>query len=407
VPPVHGKDRDGHDAVRETKDDAPFSALAFKIMSDAYGSLTFIRVYSGKLESGTAVFNPGKRKRERVGRLVQMRADKRDEIDECYAGDICAIVGLKNVTTGDTLCVESHQVILERIDFPEPVIQLALEPKSVEDADKLIAALGKLAVEDPSFRVRTDDETGQTIIAGMGELHLEIIVDRLKREHKVEANVGKPQVAYRETVSTIAEAEGKYIKQTGGKGQYGHVKLRVSPNAQGKGFSYTNSIAKGAVPKEFFAALEAGVTGALSRGVVAGYPIIDVHVEAFDGSFHEVDSDEISFQIAASMAFTDACKAASPALLEPVMKVEIVVPVEYMGGVMGDVSARRGDIRGMTQRANAQVIDADVPLSEMFGYVDALRTLTQGRGTYTMQFGAYNRIPANILQPLLLRIRGY
>ena len=407
VPPMHGKDRDGKDVVRETRDDAPFSALAFKIMSEAYGSLTFIRVYSGKLESGTAVWNTAKKKRERVGRLVQMRADKRDEIEACYAGDICAIVGLKTVTTGDTLCVESHQVLLEKIEFPEPVIQLALEPKSTEDADKLIAALGKLSVEDPSFRVRTDEETGQTIIAGMGELHLEIIVDRLRREHKVEANVGKPQVAYRETVSKLAEAEGKYIKQTGGKGQYGHVKLRVSPNPQGKGFTFANTIAGGAVPKEFFSAIEAGVSGALSRGVVAGYPIVDVHVEVFDGSFHEVDSDEISFQIASSMAFSDACKAAAPALLEPVMKVEIVVPVDYMGSVIGDVSARRGDIRGMGQRSNAQVIDADVPLSEMFGYVDALRTLTQGRGNYTMQFGAYTRIPPNILQPLLLRLRGY
>jgi elongation factor G len=407
IPPVHGKDKDGKDVVRETRDDAPFAALAFKIMSEAYGSLTFIRVYSGHLEAGTAVWNTAKRKRERVGRLVQMRADKRDELAACYAGDICAIVGLKLATTGDTLCVESHQVLLEKIDFPEPVIQLALEPKSTEDADKLGQALAKLSMEDPSFRVRTDEETGQMIIAGMGELHLEIIVDRLRREHKVEANVGKPQVAYRETVTRVGEAEGKYIKQTGGKGQYGHVKLRVSPSPQGAGFSYTNSIAGGAVPREFFAAIEAGVQSGLSRGVVAGYPIVDVAVEVFDGSFHEVDSDEIAFQIAASMAFNDACKAGEPVLLEPVMKVEVVVPVENMGSVIGDIGSRRGDIRGMGQRGHVQVVDADVPLSEMFGYVDALRSLTQGRGNYTMQFGAYTRIPPNILQPLLLRLRGY
>jgi elongation factor G len=407
IPPVHGKDTDGKDVVRETKDDAPFSALAFKIMNDAYGTLTFIRVYSGKLESGTAVWNTAKKKRERVGRLVQMRADKRDEIQECCAGDICAIVGLKLAVTGDTLCVESHPVLLEKIEFPEPVIQLALEAKSTEDADKLIQSLAKLAVEDPSFRVKTDAETGQTIIAGMGELHLEIIVDRLKREHKVEANVGKPQVAWRETVTAIGEGEGKYIKQTGGKGQFGHVKLRVSPNEPGKGFEYKNSIAGGAVPKEFFPAIEGGVTNSLNRGVVAGYPLIDLKVEVFDGSFHEVDSDEISFTIAASMAFTEACKAASPALLEPVMRVEVTTPADYYGAVTGDLNRRRGTIRGMGSRGSLQVVDVEVPLSEMFGYVDSLRTLTQGRGNYSMHFGTYAQIPPNILQPLLLRLRGY
>ncbi|MBL8933349.1 MAG: elongation factor G, partial [Archangium sp.] len=322
-PPVHGLDAKGETVTRETNDDAPFSALAFKIMNDSFGTLTFIRVYSGKLESGTAVWNTAKKKRERVGRLVQMRADKRDEIDACYAGDICAIVGLKLAVTGDTLCNEAHPVLLEKIEFPEPVIQLALEAKSTEDADKLVAALGKLAVEDPSFRVKTDSETGQMIIAGMGELHLEIIVDRLKREHKVEANVGKPQVAWRETVTATGEGEGKYIKQTGGKGQYGHVKVRVSPNEVGKGFEYKNTIASGVVPKEFFAAIEMGITNSLNRGAVAGYPLIDLKAEVFDGSFHEVDSDEISFTIAASMAFSEACKAASPALLEPVMRVEV------------------------------------------------------------------------------------
>ncbi|MBL8924219.1 MAG: elongation factor G [Myxococcaceae bacterium] len=407
IPPVHGKDTDGKDVVRETKDDAPFAALAFKIMNDAFGTLTFIRVYSGKLESGTAVWNTGKKKRERVGRLVQLRADKRDEIDECYAGDICAIVGLKLAVTGDTLCSEAHQVLLERIEFPEPVIQLALEAKSTEDADKLVAALGKLAVEDPSFRVKTDAETGQMIIAGMGELHLEILVDRLKREHKVEANVGKPQVAWRETVTATGEGEGKYIKQTGGKGQYGHVKLRVSPNEPGKGFEYKNSIAGGAVPKDFFAAIETGVTNSLTRGVVAGYPLIDLKVEVFDGSAHDVDSDEISFTIAASMAFSEACKAASPTLLEPVMRVEVTTPADYYGAVTGDLNRRRGIIKGMGSRGSLQVVDVEVPLSEMFGYVDSLRTLTQGRGNYSMHFGTYAQIPPNILQPLLLRLRGY
>ncbi|MBL9037547.1 MAG: elongation factor G [Archangium sp.] len=407
IPPVHGKDAKGADVVRETKDDAPFSALAFKIMTEAYGTLTFIRVYSGTLESGTAVWNPAKKKRERVGRLVQMRADKRDEIQTCCAGDICAIVGLKLVTTGDTLCAESHPVLLEKIDFPEPVIQLALEARSAEDQDKLVVALGRLAVEDPSFRVRTDEETGQTIIAGMGELHLEIIVDRLKREHRVEANVGKPQVAYRETITKVAEAENKYIKQSGGKGQYGHVKLRVSPNERGAGFKFVSSIQVGVIPREFIPAIESGVTSALSRGVVAGYQLIDLTVELFDGSFHEVDSDEISFQIAASMAFNDACKAAEPVLLEPVMRVEVVTESAYIGSVVGDINARRGSIRGMSQRGNTQVVDADVPLERMFGYVDSLRSMTQGHGNYTMQFGSYAAIPPNVLAPLLKRLRGY
>jgi len=364
-------------------------------------------VYSGKLESGTAVWNTAKKKRERVGRLVQMRADKRDEIQECRAGDICAIVGLKLAVTGDTLCTEAHPVLLEKIEFPEPVIQLALEAKSTEDADRLVGALAKLSVEDPSFRVRTDADTGQMIIAGMGELHLEIIVDRLKREHKVEANVGKPQVAWRETVAATGEGEGKYIRQTGGKGQYGHVKLRVSPNEQGKGFEYKNTIAGGVVPKEFFPAIEMGVTNSLNRGVVAGYPMLDLKVEVFDGSAHDVDSDEVSFTIAASMAFSEACKAASPALLEPVMRVEVTTPADYYGSVTGDLNRRRGTIRGMGSRGSLQVVDVEVPLSEMFGYVDSLRTLTQGRGNYSMHFGTYSQIPPNILAPLLVRLRGY
>jgi elongation factor G len=407
IPPVHGKDKDGGDVTRVTSDEAPFSALAFKLMSDTFGTLTFIRVYSGKLESGTAVWNTGKKKRERVGRLVQLRADKRDEIEACYAGDICAIVGLKTVTTGDTLCVESAQVLLEKIEFPEPVIQLALEPKSTEDQDKMVKGLGALAMEDPSFRVKTDEETGQLIIAGMGELHLDILVGRLKREHKVEANVGKPQVAYRETISQSAEAEGKYIKQAGGKGQYGHVVLRVAPGAQGSGFRFADSTTGGTIPREYIPAVRSGVEGAVGRGILAGYPLVDVSVELVGGSFHDVDSDEISFQIAGSMGFQEACKAAGPVLLEPMMKCEIVVPAEYMGSIIGDVNQRRGTVKGVNQRGLSQAIDADVPLAQMFGYVDSLRTLTQGRGNYTMQFGHYATIPPAISAELLKRLRGY
>ncbi len=407
VPAIHGKDKNGVDVVRETKDDAPFSALAFKIMTEAYGTLTFIRVYSGTLEAGGAVWNTAKKKRERVGRLVQMRADKRDDIERCSAGDICAIVGLKLTTTGDTLCNEAQPVLLEKIEFPEPVIQLALEPKSTEDQEKLGQALQKLAVEDPSFRVRIDDETGQMIIAGMGELHLEILVGRLKREHKVEANVGKPQVAYRETVTQSAQGEGKYIKQVGGKGQYGHVILRVTPAEKGKGFSYSHTASVEQIPAEFRAAVESGVVGALSRGIVAGYQLIDLTVDVVGGSFNEVDSDETSFSIAASLAFKQACEAASPVLLEPMMACEVRVPPDYMGAVIGDISQRRGNVKGMNPVGVVQVIDAEVPLAQMFGYVDALRTLTQGRGNYSMVFGSYSPIPAAIEAELLKRIRGY
>ena len=407
VPPIHGKDTKGNDVVRQTNDEAPFAALAFKIMTEAFGTLTFIRVYSGRLESGMAVWNTAKKKRERVGRLVQMRADKRDEIDECSAGDICAIVGLKTVTTGDTLCVESSQVLLEKIDFPEPVIQLALEARSAEDQDKLLESLGKLAIEDPSFTVKADAETGQTIIAGMGELHLEIIVDRLKREHKVEARVGKPQVAYRETISKEAEGESKYVKQTTANSQFGHVKLRVTPNEQGKGFVFKNSLKVEDVPKEFHAAIEAGVTSGLSRGVLAGYQIIDIKVEVYGGSSSPTDSDEVSFQIAAAQAFAEAVKAAEPALLEPVMKVEVITEADYVGNVVGDINSRRGNIMGMEQRVKDQVVHAEVPLERMFGYVDSLRSLTSGHANYSMQFGKYAPIPPNVLAPLLKRIRGY
>jgi elongation factor G len=406
VPPVHGKDRKGDDAVRETSDKAPFSALAFKIMNDPFvGTLTFIRVYSGRLEAGSYVYNSVKQVRSRVGRLLQMFADKRTEISQCYAGDICAVVGLKNTVTGETLCDEAHPIILERMEFPEPVIDIAIEPRTKADQDKLGASLQKLSTEDPSFRVRTDPETGQTIIAGMGELHLEVIVDRLLREFKVEANVGKPQVAYRETVTSTAEAEGRYIKQTGGKGQYGHVWLRVSPHEQGKGFLFQNKIVGGAIPKDFIPAIEKGAHEAMSSGVIAGYPMVDVKVQLFDGSFHEVDSSEIAFKIAASMAFKAACEKANPTLLEPIMKVEIVTPEDFMGEVIGDLNARRGKILAMYQRHSAHVIDAHVPLAQMFGYATDLRSRTQGRATYTMQFSHYAQLPENVQKEIAAR--GY
>ncbi|HXX30198.1 MAG TPA: elongation factor G, partial [Myxococcaceae bacterium] len=363
IPPVHGKDPKGNEVVRETRDDAPFSALAFKIMTDPFvGTLTFIRVYSGRLASGSAVWNSAKEKRERIGRLVQMRADKRDEIDEVLAGDIAAVVGLKGVTTGDTLCDAAHPLVLERIEFPDPVMDIAIEPKTKADEDRLGASLAKLAMEDPSFRVRVDSESGQTIIAGMGELHLEIIVDRLLREFKVDANVGKPQVAYRETITEEVESEGKYIRQSGGKGQYGHIWLRLAPNAPGKGLHFESEIVGGKVPREFVAAAERGVAEAMQSGVLAGYPMVDLLVTAFDGSFHDVDSSEVAFKIAGSMALRDGAARAGPVLLEPVMACEVVTPEEYMGDVIGDLSARRGKIQGMAPRPGAvQVIDAQVP----------------------------------------------
>jgi elongation factor G len=404
IPPVHGKLPNGEDATRETKDDAPFAALGFKIMTDPHmGTLTFIRVYSGKLESGSYVYNPVKGKKERVGRLVQMRADKRDEIQECYAGDICAVVGLRFTTTGDTLCVENKQIILERMEFPEPVIDIAIEPKSKEHQDKLAISLQKLAIEDPSFRVRTDEETGQTIIAGMGELHLEIIVDRLLREFKVEANVGKPQVAYRETITKQVESEGKYIRQTGGRGMYGHIWLRLAPNAPGKGFEFKNAIVGGVVPREFVTPVEKGIVEAMTNGVVAGYPMVDIKVEAFDGSFHDVDSNEMAFKIAGSLAFKDGCNKADPILLEPIMNCEIVTPEEFMGDVIGDINARRGKILGMNPRHGVQVINAQVPLAQMFGYATDLRSRTQGRATYTMQFSHYAPVPRNVGDELRAR----
>ncbi|MFN0062201.1 MAG: elongation factor G [Myxococcaceae bacterium] len=408
IPPVKGVDTKGNAVERPADDKAPFSALAFKIMTDPFmGTLTFIRVYSGRLEAGTYLYNSVKQKRERVPRLVQMRADKRDEIQEVLAGDIAAVVGLKNTTTGETVCDEHKPIILEKMEFPEPVIDIAIEPKSTADQDKIGAALSKLAMEDPSFRVRVDAESGQTIIAGMGELHLEIIVDRLLREFKVDANIGKPQVAYRETVTQSAVGEGKYIRQSGGRGQYGHIKLRVTPQAAGKGITFENKIVGGAVPKEFVAAAEKGVLEACQNGVLAHFGVVDLHVEAVDGSFHEVDSNEMAFKIAGSMGFKDACEKAGPTLLEPMMDCEVVTPEEFMGDVIGDLSGRRGKILGMAPRPGVQVIHAQVPLAQMFGYATDLRSRTQGRATYTMQFSQYAAPPKSVADEIITRVRGY
>ena len=388
--------------TREASDDVPFSALAFKIMTDPYmGQLAYFRVYSGVFEAGNYVLNSTKDKKERIGRLLKMHSNKREEIKEIRAGDICATVGLKFTTTGDTLCDEKNPVVLEAMEFPEPVISIAIEPKTKADQDKLSVALGKLASEDPSFRVRVDEETGQTVISGMGELHLEIIVDRLKREFKVEANIGNPQVAYRETFRKAVKTEGKYIKQSGGKGNYGHCWLEMTPLEPGAGFEFENKIVGGAIPKEYIPAIEKGVTEAMENGIVAGYPVVDFKVTVSDGSFHEVDSNEMAFKIAASMAFKDGMKQGSPVLLEPIMKVEVVTPDEYMGDVMGDLSSRRGRIEGMNVQGNAQVINAMVPLKQMFGYSTELRSITQGRATYTMQFDHYEEVPANIAEEII------
>jgi elongation factor G len=395
----------GEEIERKTDDNEPFSALAFKIMSDPYvGKLTFFRVYSGTLKKGSYIYNSTKGKKERIGRLLLMHANQREEIDEVNAGDIAAAVGLKDTTTGDTLCDENKPIVLESMTFPEPVIDLAIEPLTRADQDKLGTALMKLAEEDPTFRVKTDHETGQTIISGMGELHLEIIVDRLKREFKVEANVGKPQVAYRETITGSAEVEGKYIKQTGGRGQYGHVWIRVKPNEPGKGYQFINSIVGGVIPKEYIPAVDKGIQEAMQTGVLAGYPVVDISVELFDGSYHEVDSSEMAFKIAASMAFKDACKKANPVLLEPVMDVEVVTPEDYMGDVVGDLNRRRGRILSMDQRGNARVIKAEVPLAEMFGYATDLRSFTQGRASYTMKFKHYEQVPANIANEIIAKV---
>ena len=403
IPAITGVNPEtGAEETREASDDAPFAALAFKIMTDPYmGQLAYFRVYSGVFEAGNYVLNSTKDKKERIGRLLKMHSNKREEIKEIRAGDICATVGLKFTTTGDTLCDEKSPIILEAMEFPEPVISIAIEPKTKADQDKLSVALGKLASEDPSFRVRVDEETGQTVISGMGELHLEIIVDRLKREFKVEANIGNPQVAYRETFRKAVKTEGKYIKQSGGKGNYGHCWLEMTPLEPGSGFEFENKIVGGAIPKEYIPAIEKGVTEAMENGIVAGYPVVDFKVTVFDGSFHEVDSNEMAFKIAASMAFKDGMKQASPVLLEPIMKVEVVTPDEYMGDVMGDLSSRRGRIEGMNVQGNAQVINAMVPLKQMFGYSTELRSITQGRATYTMQFDHYEEVPANIAEEII------
>ncbi|ABP66571.1 translation elongation factor G [Caldicellulosiruptor saccharolyticus DSM 8903] len=392
----------GEEIERKTSEDEPFCALAFKIMSDPYvGKLTFLRVYSGVLQAGSYVYNSTKNKKERVGRLLQMHANHREDIDAVYAGDICAAIGLSNTTTGDTLCDENHPIILESMEFPEPVIQVAIEPKTKADQEKMGIALQRLAEEDPTFKISTNHETGQTLIAGMGELHLEIIVDRMKREFKVEVNVGKPQVAYKETIKKSVKVEGKYIRQSGGRGQYGHVWLELEPLERGGGYEFVNKIVGGVIPKEFIPSVDAGVQEAMQSGVLAGYPVVDVRVTLFDGSYHEVDSSDMAFRIAAAQAFREGMKKAEPVLLEPIMKVEVVVPEEYMGDVMGDINARRGRIEGMELRGNAQVIRAYVPLAEMFGYATDLRSKTQGRGTYTMQFDHYEEVPKNIADKIL------
>jgi len=408
LPPVVGIDpnTDG-EITRKPEEGEPFAALAFKIMSDPFsGQLTYFRVYSGKLTTGSYVYNVAKGKKERIGRLLKMHANKREEIGEVSAGDIAAAVGLKDTRTGDTLCDEKHPILLEVIKFPEPVISLAVEPKTKQDLDKLGYSLEKLAQEDPSFQVKSDEETGQTIISGMGELHLEIIVDRLLREFKVQANVGKPQVAYRETIRGRAEAEGKYIKQTGGRGQYGHVYLRVEPAESGVGLEFVNKIVGGAVPREYIAPVEKGVRERMESGILAGYPLRDIRVTLFDGSFHEVDSSEMAFKIAGSMALVSACQKADLVLLEPIMKVEVLVPQDFMGDVIGDLNSRRGKIHGMRARGTSQIVDAAVPLSEMFGYSTDLRSKTQGRATYSMEFESYEVVPKLMAQQIIKKNQG-
>jgi elongation factor G len=397
----------GEEVERHSDDNEPFSALAFKVMTDPYvGRLTFFRVYSGTLESGSYVQNSTKGKRERIGRILQMHANHREEIPVAYSGDIAAAVGLKDTGTGDTLCDDKHPVILESMEFPEPVIQVAIEPKSKADQDKMGAALAKLQEEDPTFRAETNVETGQVIIAGMGELHLDIIVDRLKREFKVEANVGAPQVSYRETFRTTAQAEGKFVRQSGGRGQYGHVWIEFSPLEEGQGFEFENAIVGGVVPREYIPAVQAGLEDAMSNGVLAGYPLIDIKAKLYDGSYHDVDSSEMAFKIAASLALRNAAKKCDPVLLEPIMKVEVIVPEEYLGDIMGDITSRRGRVEGMEARGNAQVIRAFVPLAEMFGYATSLRSNTQGRGTYTMHFDHYEEVPKSIAEEIIKKNSG-
>ena len=398
IPPVTGKDGE----VREASDEAPFAALSFKIMTDPFvGHLTYFRVYSGYLTSGSYVYNATRQKKERIGRLLKMHANKREEIKAVYSGDIAAAVGLKNTLTGDTLCDDKAPIILESIVFPDPVISIAIEPKSKDDQEKLSTSLNLLATEDPSFTVRTDEEMSQTIISGMGELHLEVIVDRLVREFHVDANIGKPQVAYRETISREAEAQGRYVRQTGGRGQYGDVHIRIEPNESGKGFEFVNKIVGGVIPREYISSVKSGIEGALTQGILAGFPVVDVKVTLFDGSYHEVDSSEIAFKIAGSMAVKAACSKAKMMLLEPIMSLEIVTPDDYMGDVMGDISSRRGKVQGMENRATVQIIRAEVPLANMFGYATDLRSMSQGRATYTMQFSRYAQVPQGIAEEIM------
>jgi len=409
IPPVEGTDIDNPEKtlIRHSSDKEPFAALVFKIMTDPYvGQLAFFRVYSGTLKSGDSVFNVAKKRRERIGRLLRMHANKREEIQEILAGDICAAVGLKTVSTGDTICDDEHPIVLESIDFPTPVIQLAVEPKTKADQEKMGMAIQKLAQEDPTFRVNTDPETGQTILSGMGELHLEIIVDRMMREFGVGANVGKPQVAYRETIRKEAEAEGRHVKQTGGHGQYGHVKIRIAPLPPGGGFEFINEISGGRVPREYIGPTEVGIKEALEGGILAGYPMSDLKVTLYDGSYHDVDSSEMAFKVAGSLAIKEAARKARPVLLEPIMSVEVVVPEQYMGDVIGDLNSRRGRIEGMQLRGTTQIIKSMVPLSEMFGYATELRSRTQGRGSFTMHFGKYEEVPSALAEEIVSKVQG-
>jgi elongation factor G len=404
VPAIRGNldDAEQTEAVRKSSDDEPFAALAFKIATDPFvGTLTFFRVYSGVIRSGDTVYNPVKSKKERVGRILQMHSNSREEIKEVRAGDIAAAVGLKDVTTGDTLCALDDVIVLERMEFPEPVISVAVEPKTKSDQEKMGVALGKLAQEDPSFRVQTDEESGQTIISGMGELHLEIIVDRMRREFKVEANVGAPQVAYRETIRKGVEQEGKFVRQSGGRGQYGHVWLRLEPREPGEGYEFENAIVGGVVPREYIPAVDKGVQEQMENGVLAGYPLVDVKVTLYDGSYHDVDSSEMAFKIAGSMGLKEGALKASPVLLEPIMKVEVVTPEEYMGDVMGDINRRRGLVQGMEDSPTGKIIRAEVPLAEMFGYATDLRSATQGRATYSMEFEKYSEAPNSVAEAVI------
>ena len=405
VPAIKGEYDDGTEGVRHASDEEPFAALAFKIMADPFiGRLTYFRVYSGTITSGSYVYNSTKRNRERFSRLVQMHANHREEINQVYSGDIAAAVGLKDTTTGDTLCDEKNAIVLEKMIFPEPVINVAIEPKSKGDQDKMGNALAKLAEEDPTFRTYTDPETGQTIIAGMGELHLDILVDRMKREYKVEANVGAPQVAYRETIRGSAECEGRFVRQSGGRGQYGHVWIRFEPNETGKGFEFIDKVVGGTVPKEYIKPTYEGLNAALANGLIAGYPVIDIKATLFDGSYHDVDSSEMAFKIAASLALREAAKKCKPVVLEPIMSIEVTAPSEYLGSAMGDVISRRGQIKDQTERGNATVIRAEIPLSEMFGYATDLRSFTQGRGSYSMQFDHYAEVPKSIAEKIAKKV---